>query len=500
MFSVFESNMETEIKNANALSLIRVSNIMDASIQNIYHQATRIANNNDVIYFLSDVFDYNPGKILDMLEGMAIGSPFIDSVHLYSISDSRVISLRGGGHIDNFYDNGWHEEFLRNQERRFWFQAREVDLPTPAVVRQNSVITVFYSMVYIGNHKGAIIVNLSIDNLIDFFEMAAGETIEIFDINGYMIFPETNNGRLERAVINTPYSFISDDKSMVTTYIRSSETGWTYVSRSELTQYSRHAANFTRITYTVFGIGLLIVILLAIYVLFIMMRPVKKQEVELEVRQKLLEKAQITAMQAQISPHFLLNILTTIKFMAMKLTKGDNDVSYAVTALLDLYRVTLSGGEHLTSLKSEIEHVTRYIELQKIRFKDKFDAVFDIAPEAINKTAVKIMLQPIVENAITHGIRPIKGKGIITIKIYVLNQNLFVEVSDNGTGMNAERQAELNTYMQSDYFDDFGHIGMRNVNQRLKLIFGDEYGVSVRSKENEGTTIVLAIPATDRAE
>jgi len=528
MFSMLESNMETEIKNANTVSLLRVSNIMDASIQNIHNQAIRMANDTDVIYLLSDVFDYNPRRILDMLEGMTMTSPFVESVHLYSITDGRVVSIRGGGNIADFYDNCWYEEYIQNRDRLFWFQAREVRLPSVAG-RRNNVITIFYSIVHVGNHKGAIIINLSMDRLSDFFEIGIGENIEIFDPFGYMIFPEINNGKLDVMLPDTPYSFISEDRSGVITYIRSFDTGLTYVSRSEL-QYSRHAANFSVITSTVFVIGFLIVILLAIYVLFVMMRPVKKivsviddvnskgvneidyiinaisnakadkqkQEIELKVRIEMLEKAQIVAMQAQITPHFLLNILTTMRFMAMSITNGDNDVSKAITSLLDLYRVSLSGGEHFTRVSAEIEHVTHYIELQKIRFKDKFDVVFDVAPDVINMNAVKIMLQPIVENAITHGIRPMKDQGIINIKIYAENGTLFFEVSDNGIGMNAEKMAALNEYLQSDYFDSFEHIGVRNVNQRLKLIYGEEYGVQIKSEENKGTTVVIAIPAVER--
>jgi two-component system sensor histidine kinase YesM len=499
MFSVLKGNLETEIQNASALSLLRISNTVDMTVQNIYNQANRISSDHNVMYFLSEtpgrILDYDSKSIVAMLENMAAISPFIDSAHIFSLSGNTVISLKSGGDINNFYDNGWYGEYAQNRDRFFWLTAREVNHPA----EKKRVITAFYAIEYIGEPKGAVIVNLSVDSLNDFFTVntANTENMEIYDSAGQMLFPHAYGKQIDPDLPAAPYSVIGNEEDLksVTTYLKSDKTGWIYVSTLKLTRYSESSAKLPTFAGVSIAAGLLVCLALAFSVFSLLVKDKQKQDAKLKQRGKLLKKAQITAMQTQISPHFLFNILTTIRFMAMRLTRGDNDVTSAITSLLELYRVNLSDSEHFTTVGAELEHVTRYIELQKIRFKDAFDAEFDVSPEITGMIAIKIMLQPIVENAITHGVRSVKTNGMIKIKAYRSGAKLFFEVSDNGAGISADKIDALNQYMQSDYFADFEHLGMKNVNQRVKLIFGDEYGVRIQSGEDAGTTVSVIIPA-----
>ena len=544
IFSFFENSLETEISNVNTVSLIRISNSIDMTIQNIYNQTNWLAEDNNVLYFMNSTdtanFEYDPQRIVNMLKGVIqTASSFIDSVHIYSLDSGDVISLQGGGKLENFYDNKWYDEYLENREKFFWFQSREMPGRTKANKR---VITVFNDVKNISGHKGVIIVNIDVDALSEFMATNSSniENVAFYDRDGHLLYPfDDTDGNFEtiKAVkANSPYSVITSDNNIkkVTTYLKSDKTDWTYTSSLKLTGYSNKMTNLRNIMYITIGTSVLICILLAVYVFYLMIKPVnkilfaidennrqefpkglneidfiintisktqldkQKQEIELDNRLKLLKKAQITAMQAQINPHFLLNILNTIRFMAMKLTKGSNDVAEAITSLLGLYKINLTDSEHFTTVAAEIEHVTRYIELQKIRFKDKFDVEFDIEPSAINLSSMKLMLQPIVENAISHGIRPKKGNGTIKICVYISGGKLIFEVSDDGVGMSSDKIKMLNEYMKSDYFESFEHIGVKNVNQRLKLIFGDEYGILVWSKENIGTKITITLPVIER--
>ena len=536
MFLVVENGSEAEIANSNTLSLLRVSNSIDMSIENIYHQTNWLAADSNVLYFFSgggeEYYDYDPTKVKNMLSVInGTSSSFINSVHLYSLAEDSVIALKGGGRLAEFYDNSWYSEYEKNRDKALWFQTREII--DEGNVRKK-VITIFNAIKIMGNHSGVIIVNLEINELSEFMEIKNTNEISFYDSEGNLLYPHSGEAlpysEIEKMDLSVPYSVITNENNLkkVSTYIKSDRTGWTYVSTLKLATYSQQITNMRSFLIIAVILSVFICICLGVYVFYIMVKPVnkillaidddneiskgfneidfiintisktqkdkKRQEIELKNRVELLKKAQITAMQAQISPHFLVNILNTIRFMSMKLTGGNNDVSNAVTSLLELYRISISDSEHFTTVRAEIEHITRYVELQKIRFKDKFDVEFSIEPEIMDMSAMKIMLQPIVENAINHGIKPKAGKGIIKTKAYAGDNKLIFEISDNGVGMSEETINDLNQYITSDYFENFDHLGVKNVNQRLKLIFGDEFGVTIRSKKGIGTKITLSMP------
>ena len=536
MFLIVENGSETEISNSNTLSLMRVSNSIDMAIENIYQQTNWLASDNNVLYFFSGrgeaYYDYDPNQVMKMLSLISgTTSSFVNSVHIYSLAEDSVIALKGGGKLKDFYDNTWFSEYEKNREKTFWFQTREIYDDGDV---KKKVITIFNAIKIMGTHSGVIIVNLEIDELSEFIEIKNSNEISFYDREGNLLYPYSGEAvsysEIKKMDLSMPYTVVSDEDNLkkVTTYIKSGKTGWTYVSSLKLTAYSNQIKNMRNFLLIAVFLSVFICIALGIYVFYIMVKPVNKillaidddieiskgfneidfiintisktqkdkkiQEIELKNRVELLKKAQITAMQAQINPHFLVNILNSIRFMAMKLSAGNNDVSDAITSLLELYRISISDSEHFTTVRAEVEHITRYIELQKIRFKDKFDVEFSIAPEVMDMSAMKIMLQPIVENAINHGIKQKNDKGIIKTKAYVKGSRLIFEISDDGVGMSEETIQDLNRHIMSDYFSNFDHLGVKNVNQRLKLIFGDEFGITIWSKKDVGTKITISMP------
>lgn len=223
----------------------------------------------------------------------------------------------------------------------------------------------------------------------------------------------------------------------------------------------------------------------------------KRLELEQELRRRLtlLKQAQNIALQSQINPHFLYNTLETINWNAMRLTSGENKVSRMIASLSSLLRLSLETPAHLIPIVAELEHVRHYIDLLAIRYKNSFTIVWDIDETLLDCRIPKIMLQPLVENAIYHGIKPKGGQGEIRIAVHRQEDgSLLFEVADDGVGIDTERVRELNAAMTGGFSEPGDHIGMKNVNQRIKLTFGEAYGLTIASNPGQGTSARFTIP------
>lgn len=192
--------------------------------------------------------------------------------------------------------------------------------------------------------------------------------------------------------------------------------------------------------------------------------------------------AELNALQAQINPHFVYNTLDSISWMAKK--EKQTDIVNMVYALSNFFRISLHDGDKYITVEKEIEHVKSYLNVEQIRFNDKFDAEFDIETGIEEEKMLKILLQPIVENAIKHGIRPKKGKSIIQISVWSENEFIFFRVADNGVGYDIENPPKR---------IGNGGYGLKNVIERIKMEYGQDCGVEIVSAEGEGTMVTITI-------
>ncbi|MFB5674246.1 sensor histidine kinase [Paenibacillus terreus] len=219
---------------------------------------------------------------------------------------------------------------------------------------------------------------------------------------------------------------------------------------------------------------------------------------ELKERQK--REAELRSLQAHIKPHFLYNTLDTIHWMARK--KGAEDVAEMVEALSRLFRIGLSKGEDIIRVQEEMEHIESYLRIQKTRYRDRLTCELDIADEIGSLYVLKLLLQPIVENAIYHGIKARRGPGVIRIEAKAANGRLLLAVTDNGAGMPEERLRELEGMLENPLRaiegQEEGHggrsYGMLNVQARIRLAFGDEYGIRLESEPGQGTRVTIVHP------
>jgi len=207
--------------------------------------------------------------------------------------------------------------------------------------------------------------------------------------------------------------------------------------------------------------------------------------------------AEINALQAQIKPHFLYNTFDTIHWLAKKY--GAKDIVYIIQCLTNLFRIGLSSGSEIITLREEVAHVENYLKIQKVRYDDILDFEVDIQEEIKGLYVHKLILQPIVENALYHGIKTTKRKGKILITAREEGENIIITIMDNGVGMSEEQVEKINDLFKKGKSQGSGY-GMFNVDQRIKLSYGSEYGLHVKSKIGYGTVVTIINPKVTHLE
>ncbi|MCR4904363.1 MAG: sensor histidine kinase [Butyrivibrio sp.] len=208
-------------------------------------------------------------------------------------------------------------------------------------------------------------------------------------------------------------------------------------------------------------------------------------------------KSELDALQSQINPHFLYNTLDSIVWM-IEGEKNDEAV-FMVTQLASLFRVSLSRGKTIISIEDEVKHARNYMNIQKVRYKNEFTVEFDIDKKINNYCTVKLIIQPILENAIYYGVEGMDGEGEINVRGYMKDEDIYLEVEDNGIGIPKE-QIELIMKQDEKAKKRGSGVGIANVDKRIKLRFGDEYGIRIYSEPDEGTRVVMRIPAIEYNE
>ena len=203
-------------------------------------------------------------------------------------------------------------------------------------------------------------------------------------------------------------------------------------------------------------------------------------------------KSEFDTLQSQINPHFLYNTLDIIVWM-IENENSDKAVNI-VTALAKFFRISLSKGKNIITVKDEVEHVRNYLMIQNMRFKNRFEYSIDVDEKVLSYSSLKLMLQPLAENAIYHGMEFMDGDGEIDVKVFKEDNSLYFTITDNGLGMSEDM---VETLLSKDFVPSKkgSGIGVKNVNERIKLYFGSEYGLKVESEPDEGTKITIHLPA-----
>jgi two-component system sensor histidine kinase YesM len=219
----------------------------------------------------------------------------------------------------------------------------------------------------------------------------------------------------------------------------------------------------------------------------------EQQVRSIRLEQENLRYMESKLLQAQINPHFLYNTLDTIIW----LIEGDkNEEAIAiVVSLSDFFRIVVSKGRDFITIREEEIHIKSYLQIQQSRYKDILDYEINIPEELYSYQILKMTLQPLVENSIYHGIKMLRARGKITVTGEIMDDIICFHVFDNGVGMDDEELRALRKEIEMPVSEQSTGFGLANVNKRIKLNYGDMYGLEIQSKKGEGTDTIIKIPA-----
>lgn len=276
-------------------------------------------------------------------------------------------------------------------------------------------------------------------------------------------------------------SFLTEDGKLYS-ISTSTETGWSVVGVSYTDDLLKNSDQTTAL-YLFSAMLILLASLGLAYVLSSLM----EQNVE-EQRQK--RKSELKALQAQINPHFLYNTLDSIIWMAE--WGKTNEVVLMTSSLAKLLRQSISNQNELVRVEEEVEYTRSYLTIQKMRYKDKLEYEILVDQEVQGKKIPKLVLQPLVENAIYHGIKYKEGKGVVCIEGFKAGTHMVLKVTDDGNGMTKEQLSKIFEKRETDTRRN--GVGVLNVHERIQLYYGKEYGLKFSSEEGLGTTVEVYVP------
>jgi two-component system sensor histidine kinase YesM len=407
---------------------------------------------------------------------------------------------------------------------------------------QEEVVTVArYYYPEIAEENVLISADIDLDVLADLTDFNLGEKsyFLIADQNGDIIYHP------EKARIGERSFYYSDGfpdrkvtlegEQYLLTSTYSEVTGWYIISMASADEVEAELNYITNLTVYMTIIVLILIILLTLYLSSSLSKPIQKLQelthrasendlsVKIEIsgddeiaelgqsfnkmirrinklmeqnvrEQKLLRKLEMESLDNQIKPHFIYNTLDLI--IGLLENKDFDRATHMVEALGKFFRLSLSHGKEMVLIRNEIKHVKNYLFIQQFRHGEEYEYIIDIEdPEIMDKHIPKLILQPIVENSIYHGLLPADKKGLIIIKGLRKNKNIYFKIVDNGVGIAPEKVEEINKILKGELKidDQQKYFGLRNVNQRLKLMYGGSSGLQVESIENEKTMVTIRI-------
>lgn len=539
-------NIREEITLENSYIFDNSVNIIDRTLMEVDTLTSSLASNESTqLYTINNVNTDSFKTISRLAKTLPIIYRYIDSIYIYSEPTDTVIMDNNSIPLSDLSDTDWINAY------------RAVTSPKGTIIPRSKnnvypqLITIIKPIYVADEKKGAIIMNINAQSIYNsmlyqqykdgrlFFLVNADNKIIISsELSYFNTYPDDiglNTLTIESNPKNSVYEI--NDKNYVVLSGDSTISDYKYISAYPLELYEH---KLSTMKLQIIGILLLLMIIIFILAYVASVRsysplneiisfldnsqpPADSIEEEdknelmyiinsiqthindktkmaeiLEERMKLLRKSQYDMLQTQINPHFLYNTLETINWMAYNMSNSENPVSKSLINLASFFRNTLTSG-YFVSIENEIKYTKEYVNILALRYGDLFDIEWDIDESILSYTIIKICLQPIIENAVYHGIKQKNDKGLIKIKGLCDDNNIILIVSDDGVGIEKDDLDELNkTLSETSFTNEKSHIGLSNVNQRIKIIFGDSYGIHVESTVGVGTDVYVTIPKKEQ--
>ena len=539
-------NMRNEISSENASALKSAANILDDTLIECDTMSTYIAGNESTQLFALN--GYTRDSFFDMVrlaKTLPITYKYIDSIYIYSERTDIIMSNEAFLYTDEFSDMGWLDDYQNVVNQK------GVIVPCYKNGTYPYLITII-KPIYVADEKtGAVIMNINSQSLYNSILLgkysASGQEMYLAGVQGHIILSKdiSNFGKTLTEIGFPPdYEFsekqdkcLINDENYTVLSSDSSLKGYKYVSAYSMSIYEdrifkvRAQLILISLSLLIFGFVLAYFASVKSYaplreiisfldmtnsesnittqdkneILYIInsiklhIEDKTKMEEILEERMKMLKQAQYDMLQAQINPHFLYNTLETINWMAYDIAGGENPVSAALVNLAGFFRNSLSFSGYLITADEEIKYTKDYIKILHLRYADLFSVKWDIDEDILSCKVIKMCLQPIIENAVYHGFKPKGSEGLLTITGRLEGSNILFTISDDGIGMSDDDVKALNAGFNTNVYTSISHhIGLANVNKRIKILYGENYGLSVSSKEGKGTSVRIIIPATQQ--
>ncbi len=493
----------------------------------------RIFNSNTLTF--EDVAQLDMLK--NLLSGPAYSSDNIDSIYVYFENENkRFISTQEG--MTSFgvsNDVGWYNAFLQNRlSTKTWCEVRKIQ--RYSFEKPILLLSVFKNIRAYDSPRsiGVIVLNVRMDSIQkSLSNMKTFDNQRLFLLDSQSRLICDNAGLSSGETIHVSQLF--DRQKITSTTVKSNKYDLQYISVIPYEELYRVPINLLIITtlLLIFSIiqGLILTYYLSKknykhisdiikiidsakegYSLPLLPKQVENEysyieyniiknfidqnylKIQLSEKKYKMKTLELLALQSQINPHFLFNTLETIDMRALGLTGGPNEVSQMLESLSTILQCSLADPMGTISLYDEIENVKSYIDIQQIRFKDKFNVIWACKLDTKHYQIIKLILQPLIENSIRHGIKHKEGRGTIKIIIRQKAEELAVTVIDNGIGISPEKLVQIKEELHMQPKSHTAHIGLINTNNRLILRYGEGYGLHIRSHFGWGTSVSFSIP------
>lgn len=538
LLRLFQSNIELIFNEIDSIHLnIGASAVEFIDLQNILQKKWL------------EPADYKKlASLKNYIDSPTIARPYIDSIYIYIENDqNRFLTSTTGGVVElsNFYDTSWYQGYIDYEgDKPIWTEKREIRKNlgefNPQMIES---ITMYHKISLANGDKGVIVLNLNAKYLskeLEKLSQIEGQNYWMIDKNYKIIFENQSvqfNLSDSKNVLLNPNSVFSitiDNEPSIVFKLPKNKYDW--VLFSSIPKSSLYIIPFRLSLITLFLLTLLIIISIIIsyyltkrnfnnlrdiikvldrvekgeslpplpssvndvysYIIHGILKNFMEQsylKIQLAERKYKTQELELAALQSQLNPHFLYNTLETINWKIIGLTKGPSELTNMIEKLADILRYSLDDNDTLTNFKEEISYSKNYIDIQKIRYKGKFDVIWEYHKNIEKYSTKRLILQPLIENSLYHGIKNSEKKCLIKIKIKLIHNNILISFIDNGIGI---KQDQLELIQQNLDLDSgvFKHIGLFNTHKRLQLTFGKQYGLKVRSKLGWGTVITIRIP------
>ena len=540
-------NLEEEMIKRNEASLEQVYENVNSIIMFAKNLAYSLSVSEEVLYLgtknsINFSTSESTDRLMSMLEMTQNASDYMDSICIYFEKSNSFISNQGVFGFAEYTDKECMDLYSKDMPNRTVFQARKKHNKYPYLLSVLQPISEGKN-----SNFGAVIINIDVERLGEFIGSGRyrnkdySSTLLIYDAaienliysDEYRLLNEEEHFEVGIAPEwEGAFSEVleMDGQNYIVSGLESDQNGFRYIYLTSMHSFElqNQATNqmLRNVLILIVGVSLILASLLAIWVYnpiqqtmrvlkdvsmltdwdkkeqvdemeriqrSILSAKQEKDNLNEQIQERIisLHNAQICALQTQINPHFLYNTLESIGNAAALLVKGDNKVTEMIYALALLMRISLASENYLVPLEEELKHVELYVKLVDFRFRGRIRMHMEIPEELKQEKIVKLTLQPLIENAIEHGLARKRSQGDIWVKAEKIGNQNYIHVIDNGDGISEEKLVELQELLQESAIGNGRHIGLRNVNQRLKLVFGEEFGLTVRRAEEGGLCVTV---------